>query len=168
NRKAPRPIALLSALTGLLIVPAAMAAAAAPSLYSGRVVQAITWLWPLVHLLVALQVAAAVVRRHVTPAIGIPFLLYDLVLLGVAVARHQVMAGGETAGWLVGLGAAHSGALGIILGTSALYSPLALQLPLLAPITPARWRISAVLRAGLALYAAAWAGLVVLVEYPRA
>lgn len=168
NRRAPRLIALLSALAGLLIAPAALAAAAAPSLYSGRAVQAITWIWPLVHVLVTLQVAIAVVRRHVTPAVGIPFLLYDLMLLGVAAARHQVMDGGVTATWLVGLGAAQVGALGLVLGPAALYSPLALQIPLLAPITPARWRISAVLRAGLALYAAAWTGLVVLVEYPRA
>ncbi len=168
NRTAPRLIALLSALVGLLILPAAIAAGAAPSIYSGRAVQAITWLWPLVHLLVALQVAAALVRRHVTPAVGIPFLLWDLVLLGVAVARYQVMDGGSTAHWLVGLGAAHAGALGIILGPMALYSPIALQIPLLAPITPARWRVSGALRAGLALYAAAWTGLVVLVEYPRA
>ncbi len=168
NRKAPRLIALLSALAGLLILPAAIAAAAAPSLYSGRAVQAISWLWPLVHLIVVLQVASALVRRHVTPAIGIPFLLLDLVLLGVAVARDQVMDGGQTAHWLVGLGAAHAGALGIILGPLALYSPVALQIPLLAPIAPARWRLSGALRAGLALYAAAWTGLVVLVEYPRA
>lgn len=168
NRKAPRLIALLSALAGLLVVPAAIAAAAAPSLYSGRVVQAITWLWPLVHVLVALQVVTAVARRHVTPAVGIPFLLYDLMLLGVAAARHQVMDGGTAATWLVALGAAHAGALGIVLGPVALYSPLALQIPLLAPIAPARWRISGWLRAGLALYAAAWTGLVGLVEYPRA
>lgn len=168
NRRAPRAIALLSGLAGLLILPAVITAGAAPSVYSGRVVQAITWLWPVVNALVVLQVASALARRHVTPAVGIPFLIHDLMLLGVSVARQQVMDGGTTAAWLSGLGAAHVGSLGILLGPAALYSPLALQIPLLAPVTPARWRVSAALRAGLAMYAAAWTGLVGLVEYPRA
>lgn len=168
NRRAPRLIALLSALAGLLLAPAAIAAAAAPSLYSGRTVQAITWLWPLVHLLVAMQALLALIRRHVTPAVGIPFLLYDLILLGVAASRHMVMADALGSRWVVALAAANASTLGLFLGEAALHSPTALQLPLLAPITPARWRVTSALRAGLALFAAGWTVLVGLVEYPRA
>lgn len=168
NRRAPRLIALLSGLAGLLLAPAAIAAGAAPSLYSGRTVQAIVWLWPAVNLMVATQALLALIRRHVTPAVGIPFLLYDLVVLGVAASRHMVMDGGPASPWVVALAAANAGALGLFLGQAALFSPVALQLPLLAPITPARWRVTSGLRAGLALFAAAWTALVGLVEYPRA
>ena len=168
NRRAPRPLALLSAVAGLLVAPAALAAAAAPSLLSGRAVQSVTWLWPVVAVLFVLQAAYAVLRRYVTPTVGIPFLLYNLVLAAVAVARHRLTAGDDPAAWLVGFSAAHVGALGSLLGDAALWSPLSLQVPLLAPITPARWRLSATLRAGLAVYAAAWGTLVLLVEYPHA
>ena len=52
-------------------------------------------------------------------------------------------------------------------GESALWSPFAMALPLLSPVMPARWRLSAAARAAFAVYAAAWAGLVLVVEYPR-
>lgn len=168
NRRAPRALALVSALCGLLVAPAVLAAAAAPSLFSGRAVQSVTWLWPVVCALFVLQAAYAVARRFVTPAVGIPFLLYDLLLAAVAYARYQLAVGDDPASWVVGFSAAQAGALGVLLGEAALWSPLSLQLPLLAPVTPARWRLSATLRAGLAVYAAAWTTLMVLVEYPHA
>ena len=168
NRRAPRLLALLSGLAGLLIAPAAIAAAAAPSVYSGRAVQGIDWIWPVVNAIVTLQVLYAVLRRWVTPTIGIPFLLYNVVLLAVSVARHLVLHGDGAAPWVVGLSAAHAGALGLLLGERALYWPVALQLPLLSPVLPARWRLSAVLRGGLALFASAWTAIVLIVEYPRA
>ena len=168
NRRAPRPLALLSAICGLLVAPAALAAAAAPSLLSGRAVQSVTWLWPAVTALFALQALYAVVRRYVTPAIGIPFLTYNLVLAAVAYARWRLSLGEDPASLVVGFSAAHAGALGVLLGPAALWSPLSLQVPLLSPVTPARWRLSAWLRAGLAVFAAAWSTLVVLVEYPHA
>ncbi|HEU4630205.1 MAG TPA: hypothetical protein VFS08_10715, partial [Gemmatimonadaceae bacterium] len=105
QRAAPRPLALLSALAGLLVVPAALAAAAAPSLLSGHAVQAIAWLWPVVNALCAVQVLYAVARRYVTPAVGLPFLLYDLVTTAVAVARYATLRGGHAPPWLVALSA---------------------------------------------------------------
>lgn len=168
NRRAPRALALTSALCGLLVAPAALAAVAAPSLLSGRAVQGVTWLWPLVTVLFVIQAAYAVARRFVTPAVGIPFLLYNLVLAAVAYARYQLTVGGDPATWMVGFSAAHAGALGVVLGDAALWSPFSLQVPLLVPVTPARWRLSATLRAGLSVFAAAWTTLVMLVEYPHA
>ena len=168
NRRAPRPLALLSGLAGLLVLPAALAAAAAPSIFVGRAVQAIAWLWPVVAGLFALQALYAVARRYVTPAIGIPFLLYDLVVLAAAVARYRTLGGGTDGDWLVALGTAQAGAIGVAQGESALWSPWAFALPLLAPVSPARWRFSAAARAAFAMYAAGWAGLVLVVEYPRA
>jgi hypothetical protein len=168
NRRAPRPLALLSGLAGLLVVPAALAAAAAPSIFVGRAVQAIAWLWPVVAGLFALQALYAVVRRYVTPAVGIPFLLYDLVVLAAAFARWRTLGGGVEGDWLVAIGTAQAGAIGVAQGERALWSPYTLALPLLSPVMPARWRLSAAVRAAFAVYAAAWAGLVLVVEYPRA
>ncbi|HEU4631497.1 MAG TPA: hypothetical protein VFS08_17215 [Gemmatimonadaceae bacterium] len=168
QRAAPRPLALLSALAGLLVVPAALAAAAAPSLLSGHAVQAIAWLWPVVNALCAVQVLYAVARRYVTPAVGLPFLLYDLVTTAVAVARYATLRGGHAPPWLVALSAAQAGAIGTLLGEPALWSPLTLAAPLIAPVAPARWRLTATVRGVLAVVVAAWAGLVLLVEYPRA
>ncbi|HEY0972709.1 MAG TPA: hypothetical protein VGE02_17195 [Gemmatimonadales bacterium] len=167
NRRVPRPLALVSGMVALLVIPAAVAAAAAPSLLSGRAVRGIAWLWPALTALCTLQVLYTLVRRHVTPAVGIPFLVHDVVLTAVAVARHQLLSGGEQVAWVAGLSAAHAGALGILLGEQALYSPLALHPPLIAPVTPARWRLSAGIRAGLAVFATAWSALVLVVEYPR-
>lgn len=168
QRGAPRAFARLSGLAGLLVLPAAIAAAAAPSLFVGRAVEAIAWLWPAVAALCTVQVAIAVARRLVTPAVGIPFLLFDVVVTAAAVARYATLDGGDVPTWLLGAGAAQAGALGTLLGEVALWSPAALVPPLIAPISPARWRLSATMRAGLAVTAAAWAGLVLVVEYPRA
>ncbi|HEX5581367.1 MAG TPA: hypothetical protein VFX39_07315 [Gemmatimonadaceae bacterium] len=167
NRRVARPLALMSGVVALLVIPAAVVAAAAPSLLSGRAVRGIAWLWPVVTALCTLQVLYTLVRRHVTPAVGIPFLVHDVVLTAVAIARYQLLSGGEPAAWVAGLSAAHASALGVLLGEPALYSPLALHPPLIAPVTPARWRLSAGIRAGLAVFATAWAALVLVVEYPR-
>ncbi|MEO7963893.1 MAG: hypothetical protein ABIT38_08295, partial [Gemmatimonadaceae bacterium] len=59
------------------------------------------------------------------------------------------------------------GTLGLVFGRAALWSPLVLQLPLLAPAYPARWRVSRTFRALVAVAAAAWVALVAM-EYPRA
>lgn len=168
NRRAPRPLAALSGLAGLLVLPAALAAAAAPSIFVGRAVQAIAWLWPVVAGLFVVQALYAVLRRWVTPAVGIPFLLYNGVVLAAAIARWRTLGGGADAEWLLALGTAQTSALGVVQGETALWSPYAITLPLLTPVTPARWQLSAVARAAFAVYAAAWAGLVLVVEYPRA
>ena len=168
NQRTPRLLALLSALAGLLVAPAVIAAAAAPSLYSGRAVQAIAWLFPAVALLFVLQALGALLRGLVTPAVGVPLLLFDLVVLGAAVARHVALAGGDPSPFLAGLGAAQTGAFGVLVGEPALWSPLVVMPPLLAPVTPARWRLSAAMRAGLAVAAAGWVALVMVIEYPRA
>jgi len=168
NARAPRTIALLSALAGLLVAPAVLAAAAAPSLYSGRAVQAIAWLLPAVALVCTLQALLALVRGLVIPTVGIPLLLFDLVVLGAAFARHEALGGGELSPFVAGLNAAQTGAFGVLVGEPALWSPLVVMPPLLAPVTAARWRLSAALRAGLAVAAAGWVALVMVIEYPRA
>lgn len=168
NARVPRPLALVSALCGLLVAPAVLAAAAAPSLYSGRAVQAIAWLFPAVALLVVVQVLLALLRGLVTPAVGVPLLLFDLVVLGAAFARHEALGGAEVSPFVTGLNAAQTGAFGVLIGEPALWSPLVVMPPLLAPVTAARWRLSAVLRAGLAVAAAGWVALVMVIEYPRA
>ena len=41
NRRAPRPLAFMSGMIALLVIPAAVAAAASPSLFAGRAVRGI-------------------------------------------------------------------------------------------------------------------------------
>jgi hypothetical protein len=70
-RRAPRPLAALSGACGLLVVPAFAAYLAGSTLYGGRAVNSIAWLWPLAALLVVAQALYAVSRRFVTPFVGV-------------------------------------------------------------------------------------------------
>jgi hypothetical protein len=65
------------------------------------------------------------------------------------------------------LSAAQASALGFFFGAPALWGAAYLQVPLMSPSLPARWRFSRVVRGGIALGAAALAGLI-LVEMPNA
>lgn len=165
-RRAPRPLATLSGVCGLLVVPAFAAHLAGSTLYGGRAVNSIAWLWPLAALLVLAQALYAVVRRFVTPFVGVPLLFYDVLVALVVVARYLVERGADPPATLVALSAAQASVLGTVLGPAALTSPLAVLVPLLVPAYPARWRLTRAARALLAVSAAFVAGVTVL-ELPR-
>ncbi len=165
-RRAPRPLAALSGVCGLLVVPAFAAHLAGNSLYGGRAGNSIAWLWPLAALLVLAQALYAVVRRFVTPFVGVPLLLYDVMVALVVVGRFLVERGVDPSAPLVALSAAQASVLGTVLGPAALASPLAVLIPLLVPAYPARWRLTRAARALLSVGAAFVAGVTVL-ELPR-
>ncbi len=165
-RRAPRPLATLSGVCGLLVVPAFAAHLAGSSLYGGRAVNSIAWLWPLAALLVLAQALYAVTRRFVTPFVGVPLLLYDLIVALVVLGRYAVERGVDPPAALVALSAAQASVLGTVLGPVALASPIAVLVPLLVPAYPARWRLTRAARAVLAVGAAFVAGVTVL-ELPR-
>jgi hypothetical protein len=165
-RRAPRPLAALSGVCGLLVVPAFAAHLAGSTLYGGRAVNSIAWLWPLAALLVLAQATYAVVRRFVTPFVGVPLLVYDVLVALVVVGRYLVARGVEPPAALVALSAAQASVLGTVLGPAALASPLAVLVPLLVPAYPARWRLTRAARALLAVGAAFVAGVTAL-ELPR-
>ena len=156
QRTAPRPFAFMSALGALLLAPALLVAAAAGSSLAGRTFDALAWIWPAVTLLFTLQTMYAVGRRMLTPLLGLPILAYDLLLTAVTTTRYALALGATPPHWAMILAVAHVNVLGYVTGPTALWSPLALQLPLLAPAFPARWRISQSLRAIIAMLAVVW------------
>ena len=161
-RRAPRPFAVLTGLSGLLIVPATLVAVASVSVLYGRAINSVAWLWPVCCVLFALQALYATARRLVTSFIGVPLAAYDVILAVVAVTRQLGYDGVPLPPWALALGAAHATTLGYIMGRGALASPLALQIPMLSPAFPARWRFSRTMRATLAAGAALSAGVTAL------
>jgi hypothetical protein len=161
-RRAPHPFAVLTGLSGLLVVPATLVAVASVSLLYGRAINSVAWLWPLCCVLFALQALYATARRLITSFIGVPLAAYDVILAIVAVTRQLAYDGVALPPWALALGAAHATTLGYIMGRGALSSPLALQIPMLSPAFPARWRLSRTVRAALAAGAAISAGVTAL------
>ena len=168
NRKAPPPFTLLTALAAFLVAPALLVAVTAPSLLYGRSILAIAWVWPLTVLVYVAQSAYAVVRRLVTPAIGVPILVFNVVLALVEGTRYLLLLGQDVPAPLLALDNAAAGAVGFALGLSALSVPFAVLVPMLAPAYPARYRGSATLRATFAVLAAAFTIMVLGMELPRA
>ncbi len=165
-RRAPRPLAGLSAACGLLVAPALVAHVASSSLYGGRAVSGIAWLWPLTTTLFVAQAAFATWRRFVTPFVGVPLLVWDLLTCLAAWTRFAVEQQGDAPTALLALSAAQATVHGAAIGGAALVSPLAVQLPLLVPAYPARWRLTRTVRALLAV-ATIFAAGVLLLELPR-
>ncbi|GLC24363.1 hypothetical protein [Roseisolibacter agri] len=165
-RRAPRPLAALSAACGLLVAPALVAHVASSSLYGGRAVNGIAWLWPLTTTLFVAQAAFATWRRFVTPFVGVPLLVWDVLTCLAAWTRFAVERQGDAPTALLALSAAQATVHGAAIGGAALVSPLAVQLPLLVPAYPARWRLTRTVRALLAV-ATIFAAGVLLLELPR-
>ena len=165
-RDAPPVLTALTGLGALLVAPAAFVLVAVSLLETGRAIGSVAWVWPACTILFALQALYATVRRLVTPLIGVPIAVYDAIVAVVAVSHYMVYQGQEPPFALLALSAAYASSLGIFIGGMALTSPFALQIPILSPAFPARWRASKSVRATLALYAAAWAVLVAI-QLPR-
>ena len=164
-RTVPRAFAALSALSGLLVVPAVVVAVSAESILTGRAVYTIAWLWPLTLWLFTLQAAVALGRRLVSPLLAGPILAYDVLLAVAATARYAVSLGDSIADPFLAVAAAQSTALGRMLGGAwVLASPFAVQVPMLAPAYPPRWRLSRAVRFTLALAAGFWS-LLTVAEY---
>ena len=166
QRSIPVLLAWLTALGGLLIAPALLVLISSTSLMTGRPVAAIGWIWPLTASLIALQALYATVTRLVTPLVGIPILLYDLVAAITALASYLVAQGETESAPLLSVVAAATSAMSTVAGTGAAISPLHVAVPLLSPAHPSRWRVIAGWRVAVALVAGAWAALVI-VELPR-
>ena len=166
-RRAPGALARLSGVCGLLIAPAYLTHIAGSTLYGGRAVNSVAWLWPLATFLVLAQAAYATGRRLVTPLVGLPLVAYDALVALVALSRYLVEHGVEPPAFLLALSAAQASVLGTVLGETALVSPFAVLVPLLVPAYPARWRLTRATRALISVAAAFLAGVTVL-ELPRA
>lgn len=155
-RRAPRVFVALTALAGLLVAPALFIAGASGSLLYGRALHTVAWAWPVTIAIFAAQSMYATLRRLVIPSIGIPIALFNLLLLAAAATRYASGRWTDLPAGILAFDVAQANALGLVLGREALFSALALQLPLLAPAYPARWRWSRTLRVALAAGAALW------------
>jgi hypothetical protein len=166
-RRVPRTFAAITAFGGLLIVPALLIAYASQSILFGRAIQPVAWVWPVTTVLFALQATYALTRRLVTSLFGVPIFVYNLIIAIVALSRFGISRGFVPPDFGLALSAANASALGFFFGAPALWGPAFLMVPLMSPALPARWRFSRFIRGGLALSAAAIAGLVLL-EMPNA
>jgi hypothetical protein len=119
----------------------------------------VAWIWPATLALCAAQ-ALYVAARRITPLpIAIPILVYDLLLVALAVTRYVGESGGTAPAWGITLGAAYVAALGRVAGRAALASPYALLVPLVAPALRARRGGGRALRIIVAATAAGWVTL---------
>ena len=166
QRALPPLLSGLTAISGLLVVPALIVLVASTSLITGRSVSTIGWIWPVTATLIAAQAFYATAAGLVTPVIGIPILLYDVLVAGAALSSYLVAEGDLTTGPLLTLVAASASAVSVIAGSTSAISPLHVAIPLLSPAHPSRWRIIAGWRVAVGAVAAAWVVLVA-VEWRR-
>lgn len=157
----PRAIAFLSALGGLLIVPALVVLLVTNSLLAGRTLFSLVWIWPATVLLITAQAAFALARRRSAASIGIPILALDILLLGIAVTRWLDLIGIGPADPLLALLAADRGAMALVAQPMALLTPWFLFVPMFAPVTAPRRGTSGAVRVVMAIVATAWAVAIV-------
>ena len=163
---APRAVAAISAVAGLLIVPSLLVSLATSSILYGRALDTVSWLWPAAAALVAVQAIYATGRRLVNPLIGAPIAVYDTLIAVAAATQFAIGRGGQPPTWALAVLAAHRAALSYV-SPGALVSATTLSVPILTPIFRARWSASATLRLVLASLAAGWTTVTAL-EIPRA
>ncbi len=166
RREAPVIFTNLTSLCGLLVAPALVVALATGTVAGSRTISGISWLLPAIACAFAVQVLFAAVTRLVSVVVAIPILLYDLAVAAVAIGDYLVSQHGTAPLGLQAAVAARDSLLGMAVGRAALVSPFALLVPMIAPAYPARWRLSAVVRAALVLSATVVTTLLVL-EWPR-
>jgi len=102
-RRTPRAFQAITGIAGLLLVPALVVAYTAQSLLYGRAILLVAWLWPFTALLFVLQTIYALARRLVTPLLGFPLLVYNVLIATVPVTLGTLgelvpTGGGDTAG----------------------------------------------------------------------
>lgn len=166
RREAPRPFTALTGFCGLLVAPAIVVAVATGTETGSRTVSGISWLLPLIACAFVLQVLYSIAMRLVSTVVAVPILVYDVVVAAIAIGDYAVSQGGSAPLALQGAVAARDVIIGMTVGRVALVSPLALLVPMIAPAYPARWRLSAVVRALLVL-AATGVTTLLLLEWPR-
>jgi len=150
------------ALCGLLLLPALTVLLVSTSVLTGRALYTLAWVWPATTIVIAIQAAYALSQRSVAPPIGIPIVVYDVVLAIVAVARFAVYRGYDVATPILVLSAADASSLAYSASPLALLLPYYLHIPIVAPPTPGHRGAGTVLRTAVAILAGVWATLIIL------
>ena len=159
TRAAPPVFAGISAIAGLLIAPALMIELATSTTLYGRALHGISWIWVATIVLIAVQSAYATIQRLVSPLIGAPIAIYNVLLALGAITSFAIQRGVTLPSLLLLMPVAERSALGVIVGSFALSSPLYLFLPMLAPAFPSRYTVTSVARVVLASLAVGAIGL---------
>jgi hypothetical protein len=158
----PRLLGALSALTGLLLFPAAIVAVAAESVVSGRTLYVIAWIWPATAALVAAQAVAALAQRRIATVIGTTIAAYDILLAVVALAHYLVLAAGSGSTLVLTLSAAQADALALTASPLAMLTPYFLHVPVVAPATAGRRGYGTLMRTAAAIVAGVWLASIAL------
>lgn len=166
-RSAPRAVVISSGLAGLLLVPALAVYLLSGSLLTGHAFASIAWVWPLTVVLVAAQATYATARGLLSPAVGIPIAIYDILLALIYAAAYAVSAGWPITTPFLALVAAERGAIALTAQPLALVLPWFLYLPIVAPCAPARRGLLGAGRAAMAAIAVVW-GMLLLIALPGA
>lgn len=167
TRRLPAAFRTASGVAALLVIAALLVLVASSTISTGRAVHSVLWLWPVTVGLFAIQAMYALVKRLVSPLVGVPIALLDIILFAAAVARYMEFRGVELGLGALAIGAADANTLGLLLNAPALTSPLAVLVPMAAPAYPARFRVSHVVRGFFATVAMA-AVVLLLIQLPPA
>jgi hypothetical protein len=159
-RQASRPLAALTGICGLLLMPAVLLRLATSTFITGRAVVAVDWIWPLVLVLFALQAAYTVWKRQVNYLWGIPILVYNVMIAVVEIVRFGVAHGSPAANALAGLVIAQTSALAVVTSAVAVTTPFFFLVPAISPAFPALRRTTAAFRAGVTAVAIGWVVLI--------
>ncbi|HEY4672278.1 MAG TPA: hypothetical protein VIG78_09450, partial [Gemmatimonadaceae bacterium] len=92
-RKIPRGFQAITGIAGLLLIPALVVGYTAQSLLYGRAIILVAWLWPFTALLFVVQTIYALARRLVTPLLGFPLLVYNIIIAFVALTKFAIAGG---------------------------------------------------------------------------
>ncbi|MBA3559161.1 MAG: hypothetical protein H0W30_11230 [Gemmatimonadaceae bacterium] len=167
-RDSPRVLATLSALAGLMIIPAVFIAVMSGSLLTGRALHQIAWVWPATAVIIAAHAIYATRTGRVGRTIGVPIVAYNVILAAVLVLRYVMSLGVSFSHAIAALPAAHASALELVAHPDAVMRSLYLLVPIIAPAIPSRLpRLGLITRASMAVIAAAW-GVLILIAVPRA
>lgn len=158
----PQALAFLSALGGLLLLPALVVLLVSTSLLTGAALFSVAWIWPATVALATAQAAYSLVRRRASLAVGVAIVAYDALLTLIAFAHWMDFVGAAPGTTLLTFLAADRSAIAISAQSMALVMPWFLYLPIFAPVTPGRPNGRMLVRGTMALLAAAWTVLIVL------
>jgi hypothetical protein len=151
--EAPRPWATLTGIIGLILIPAVLIRALSASLLDGRTVAALGWFWPFLLTLCTVQAAATLALGIGARTVAAPILVYNTILAIAGWLEYAAGAGVGMPALLHAVPTAVANAIGYVAGSAALWSPLAIAPPLLAPAYRARWALNATVRGLVAICA---------------
>ena len=160
-RSAPPLLVAISGLAGLLLLPALAVHLLSGSLLTGRAFASIAWIWPITVALVAIQAIYATTRGLISPVIGLPIAIYDLLLAIIYAAAYLADTGYPVTDPLLVLIAAERGAIALSTVPAALSLPWYLYIPIIVPCAPLRRGIAGAMYVAVAAVALAWAGTIV-------